>query len=112
MDDWVQRRIQQALNQTVRCVIRAARLALVADELGEAEASAVGADLRGERQQALVDAAQLLGAEVLVVHGAQDFPLTGEGEVAQGFEEVVIGELGAFGNGRMVSGEWRMAGGE
>ena len=54
-------------------------LALVPGELGEGEAGAVAADLRREGEEAFIYAAKLLGAEVLVVHGAEDFPLAGEG---------------------------------
>ena len=91
--------VEQALHQRVGRVVGAGGLALVAGELGEGEAGAVGADLRGQREQALVDAAQFLGAEVLVVHGAQHLALAGEGEVAQGFEEVVVGQLGVVERG-------------
>ena len=50
--------------------------------------------LRRQRQQALVHAAQLLGAEVVVIHGPQHLLLAGVGEMAQHFEEVVVGQLG------------------
>ncbi len=82
------------MHQGIGGVIRTGSLALVAGELGEGEARAVGADLRRECEQALVDAAQFFGAEVPVVHRPQDLALAGEGEVAQGFEEVVVRKLG------------------
>ena len=81
------------LHQGVGRVVGAGRLAGVAGELGEGEVRPVAAHLRGEREQALVDAAQLLGAEVAIVHRAQDLVLAGEREVAQRFEEVVVGQL-------------------
>ena len=89
----VEGRVQQTLHQGVGRVVGPGRLAGVAGELGEGEVCAVTAHLRREREQALVDAAQLLGAEVPVVHRAQDLVLAGEGEVAQRFEEVVVGQL-------------------
>ena len=95
----VQGGVQQALHQGVGGVVGAGGLALVASELGEAETGAVGADLGGQGKQALVDPAQFLGAEVLVVHRAQDLALAGVGQVAQGFEEVVVGQLGVVKGG-------------
>ena len=90
----VERGVEQALNQYVGGVVGAGRLAGIAGELGEGEVRAVAAHLRGEREQALVDSAQLLGAEVAVVHRSQDLVLAGEGEAAERLEEVVVGQLG------------------
>ena len=90
----VERGVEQALHQHVGSVVGAGGLPGVAGELGEGEVRAVAAHLRGEREQALVDAAQLLGAEVAVVHRSQDLVPAGEGEAAQRLEEVVVGDLG------------------
>ena len=73
----VQRRVQQTLHQGVGRVVGAGGLAGVAGELGEGEVRPVAAHPRREGEQALVDAAQLLGAEVAVVHRAQDLVLAG-----------------------------------
>ena len=81
------------MHQRVRRVIGAGSLALVAGELGESEARAVGTDLRGQREQAFVDSAQLFGSEVLVVDRTQNLALAGERKMAQGFKEVEVREL-------------------
>ena len=90
----VERGVEQALHQYVGGVVGAGGLAGIAGELGEGEVRAVAAHLRGEREQALVDAAQLLGAEIAVVHRSQDLVPAGVGKAAQRLEEVVVGELG------------------
>ena len=107
LDDGVERGVEQALHQRVWRVVRARRLALVAGELGEGEAGAVGADLRRQRQQALVHAAQLLGPQVLVVHRTQHLALARERQIPERFEKVVVGQLGAIerGSGRRIPQE-------
>ena len=99
LHDRVEGGVEQALHERVGRVVGAGGLALVAGELGKGEARAVGTDLRREREQALVDAAQLLGAEVPVVDGSQHLALAREGEMAQGFEKVVVGQFGVVQRG-------------
>ena len=93
-DDRVERRVEQALHQRIRRVVGPRRLATIAGELGEREVPAA-VHLRRQRQQAFVHAAQLLGAEIVVVHRPQHSVLTSKGKMAQRFEEVVVGQLGA-----------------
>ena len=100
--DRIEGRIQQTLHQNVGGVVGPGRLAGVAGEFGEGEVRTIAAHPRGEREQALVDAAQLLGAEVSVIHRAQDPVLAGEGKMAQRFEEVVVGQLRIVQIGRGV----------
>ena len=104
LDHRVEGRVEQALHQRVGRVVGARGLARVAGELREGEARAVAAELGREPEQALVDAAQLLRAEVAVVHRPQHPALADEGEAAERFQEVVVGELGVVevgGGGRV-----------
>lgn len=45
-------------------------------------------------QQRFIDAAQLEGAQVAIVHGAQHLLVAGVGQLAQGGVEVAVGQLG------------------
>jgi hypothetical protein len=80
------------LHETIRCVIAARSFAGVAGEFGEGKAGAVGVDLGCECKQGRVDSAKFFRAKVFVVDGAQQFAFGGEGEVADGIEEVGVGE--------------------
>jgi hypothetical protein len=51
-------------------------------------------------QEGFVNTAEFLGADVLVVNGAADFVLLGEGQGADGLEEFAVGELGVVEVGR------------
>ena len=101
------------MHQLVGRVVGARGLARVAGELREGEARAVAAELGCESEQALVDPAQLLRAEVAVVHRPQDPALTDEGEAAERFQEIVVGQLGVVeGGGRGRVPEKAAEGGE
>ena len=92
-DDRIESGVEQALHERIRRVVRTRCLPPVAGELREREVSPAAVHLRRQCQQTLVYAAQLLGAEIVVVHGTEHLVLAGIGEMTQRFEEVVVGQL-------------------
>lgn len=93
LNDGVKGGVEQALHERVWCVVGTRSLPLVTGELCKREAGAVRANLRRECQKALIYPAKLLGTKILVVHGPQYFALTGESEMAQSFEKVMVRQL-------------------
>ena len=95
-DDGVERRVQQALHERVGRVVGAGGLALIAGDSAEGEDA--GGEFHGgvEFEQALVDAAQFLAAQVAVVHQPPAAAVFDEPEIAYRQEQVLIGEFGGF----------------
>ena len=71
----------------------------------ELEGGRVGVEVGVQLEEALVDAAEFLGAEVLVVDGAARAVLGGEGERADGGEQRAVGELAGVEVGGGALGE-------
>ena len=88
--DRIERGVEQALDERVGRVVAAGGLALVAGSGLKLEGAGVGVDVGVQLQQALVDAAELLGAEVAVVHGAADVAILDKCERMDGGEEMAI----------------------
>ena len=93
VDHRVERRIEQAVDQAGRGVVAAGRLAFVPGGRAQLERAGVLVDLRVQFQERLVDAAKLLGAEVLVVHRTKHVAVDGEGQLADGCKQVGIGNM-------------------
>jgi hypothetical protein len=95
-DNGVERRVQQALHERVGRVVGAGCLALIAGDSVEGEDA--GGEFHGgvEFEQALIDAAQLLAAQVAVVHQPPAAAILDKAEITDGEEQVLIGEFGGF----------------
>jgi len=97
--------VEQAEDEACGGVVAPRRLPLVAGGGLELEDGGVGVQRGVELEQGLVDRAQLLGAQVAVVHRPAQAPLVEEGEGAHGVEEVAVRKLGAVEAGRRLGGE-------
>ena len=93
--DRVEGRVEQAVDEARRRVVGARGLALVAGGGAEREPRRVGVDLdpRVELEEALVDAAELLGAEVAVVDEAEAAVLLDRRQGADRVEQVLVAQL-------------------
>ncbi len=80
------------MDETVWGVVAATCFAFVAGGGVEFEEAGVGVDSRVHFQQALIDAAEFLRAEVFVVHGPADVAISDKSQGVNGFEEVTIGD--------------------
>ena len=92
-DNGVKRRVQQALHERVRRVVRTGGLALIAGYGAEGEDA--GCEFHGgvEFEQALIDAAQFLAAQVAVVHQPPAAAVLDECEIANREKQMFVGEL-------------------
>src|SRR5688572_22436826 len=82
VEDWIQSAVKEALNKALRGVVASRGLPLVPARRLEFEGGGVGVHLRVEFEEGLVYAPQLLGPQVLEVHGAEYLLLPGERERA------------------------------
>lgn len=84
LDHRLQSGVEKALHQRVGGVVAAGRLAFVARRGMETERGAVRGELRDELEQRFVDAAELFGAKVAVVHRSAPVPFGEECEGVYG----------------------------
>ena len=97
LDDRIEGRVEQAVDQRGGRVVAAGRLPLVPRGYGQDERPCVCVDAGVQLEERLVDRAQLLGAEVAEVHRPQhgataSRDVLGVAEVADRFEQVLVGQ--------------------
>src|SRR6266568_4272364 len=85
--------VEQAGDQAGGRVVAACRFALVSTGRVEFEGRGIDMQDRMQFEQRFVDTAQFLWAEIAIVHDAACVPIAGEGERADGIEQVAIGDL-------------------
>lgn len=91
-DDWLQGRIQEALDQGIGCVVGAGRLALVPSSNIQLESPAGDIHGRVEFQERFVDRPKLLGAEVAVIHAAAGLVLFDKRQSSHRREQLVVAD--------------------
>jgi hypothetical protein len=94
-DDGIEGLVEEALHEAGRRVVGARGLPLVPRCRRELEAPPIEVELGMELEEALVDRAELLAPEVPEVRGPEGLVAPRESEVAEGTEEVPVGELAA-----------------
>src|SRR6266487_1413096 len=93
IEDRVEGGVEQADDQAGGRVVAAGRLALVAAGRVEFEGRRIDMQDGVKFEQRFVDTAQLLWTEIAIVHDAARMSIAGEGERADGIEQVAIGDL-------------------
>ena len=89
--DRLQGRVKQALHERIRCVVAPRCFAFVAGRSVQLKGAAVGIEDRVKFEQSFVDAAELFGAEILIVDRPANGSVLHEGEGVDRREEVAIG---------------------
>ena len=92
----VEGRIQQALHERVRRVVRAGCLALIAHHGSEGKEARVEFHGWIKFQKTLVDAPQLFAPQVPIVHQTPSAAVLNKAQVADGLQKVLVGEFGGF----------------
>jgi len=90
---WVQRRIEETVDQAGGGVIGAGGLAFVAAGGLEFEGAVFRVDLRVKFEKGFVDAAQFLGAEVLIIDRATDALINSESQYSDRLKQETIGDV-------------------
>jgi len=101
----IQGRIEQLMDEAGGRVIAAGGLALVAAGGVQTEIAALEVELGMQLEQGLVDAAQLLGAEVAVIDLTAAAAVADDREVTDGLEKIAVGYLRPVQIGRRLRRE-------